>query len=237
MYLFPGTFFSSTAALVNTESLDLEASSSQYADIADGSQTGLDMGASQDFTVELWVKPESFGTFNYILSKGDTGASEKWYGFFVNTGGSNEVVWNIDDGTTRYNVIGSTALSTGTWTHIAGVRSGTTMELFINGVSDGSTSDANIANDLGNTYEFALGRRSSAASLDRYFDGLIDDVRVWSTARNAATIAGEKDMELLGNETNLQGYWRLNNDYTDATSNGNDLTASGSPVFSSDVAF
>ena len=70
-----------------------------------------------------------------------------------------------------------------------------------------------------------------------YLDGLIDDVRIWNAIRSATDIANARSAQLLGSETNLQGYWRLNNNYTDLTSNNNTLTASGSPVFSTDVPF
>jgi len=35
----------------------------------------------------------------------------------------------------------------------------------------------------------------------------------------------------------LVGYWRFENNYLDETTNNNDLTASGSPVFSTDIPF
>src|SRR3990172_9013411 len=35
----------------------------------------------------------------------------------------------------------------------------------------------------------------------------------------------------LGSDANLQGYWRLEDNYTDSSSNAYTLTASGSPVF------
>ena len=42
--------------MANTYSLDLELTSSQYAYIADGDQTGLDI--TGDFTYEMWIKLE-----------------------------------------------------------------------------------------------------------------------------------------------------------------------------------
>jgi hypothetical protein len=39
---------------MNTHSLDLELSSSQYAYITDANQTGLDI--TGDFTIEAWIK-------------------------------------------------------------------------------------------------------------------------------------------------------------------------------------
>jgi hypothetical protein len=60
---------------------------------------------------------------------------------------------------------------------------------------------------------------------------------MWDDIRTADEIRGNMNRELVGNETNLVGYWKFNNNYLDETSNNNDLTASGSPVFSTDYAF
>ena len=39
------------------------------------------------------------------------------------------------------------------------------------------------------------------------------------------------------NEAGFAGYWKLNNNYDDKTSNGNDLTATNSPTFSTEVPY
>jgi hypothetical protein len=77
----------------------------------------------------------------------------------------------------------------------------------------------------------------SGGSACRFPDGLMDEVRVWNDVRTAQEISDNYEKEISGGSANLQGYWKLNNNYTDETSNGNDLTASGSPVFSTDVPF
>jgi len=71
----------------------------------------------------------------------------------------------------------------------------------------------------------------------KFFDGLIDEVRVWNDIRSDAEVDDNKLTELVGNEAGLAGYWKLNNDYLDETSNNNDLTAVAAPVFSTDVPF
>jgi hypothetical protein len=41
------------------------------------------------------------------------------------------------------------------------------------------------------------------------FLGLIDEVRVWNTARTQAQIQANMNRTLTGNEPGLVGYWRL----------------------------
>lgn len=60
--------------------------------------------------------------------------------------------------------------------------------------------------------EFAVGR---SASFGYYFDGRIDELEVW--------------LDLA--KTSAFGYWKFDNDLTDSSGNGNDLTGVNSPTF------
>ncbi|MGV2388023.1 MAG UNVERIFIED_CONTAM: hypothetical protein LVR29_05990 [Microcystis novacekii LVE1205-3] len=42
------------------------------------------------------------------------------------------------------------------------------------------------------------------------FDGIIDDVRIWNTARTQSEIQANFNRELTGNESGLVGYWNFN---------------------------
>ncbi|MFK7935083.1 MAG: T9SS type A sorting domain-containing protein, partial [Saprospiraceae bacterium] len=55
--------------------------------------------------------------------------------------------------------------------------------------------------DLGGKWDFAG---------DQYFNGSIDDVRVWNTIRTQEQINAFRNRELSGNEANLVSYFRLN---------------------------
>ncbi len=61
---------------------------------------------------------------------------------------------------------------------------------------------------------------------DRTWDGDLDDFRLWGGTRTEAEINDNLFIELVGNESNLAGYWPFNrltgNSAIDATSNGND---------------
>jgi hypothetical protein len=70
-----------------------------------------------------------------------------------------------------------------------------------------------------------------------FFDGKIDDVRVFASERTAAEMLANKDVEINVATSGLKGYYKLNNNYDDATSNANNLTSAGSPVFATDVPF
>ena len=235
----------------NSHSLDLESSSSQYASITDGSQTGLDVSA--DISIEAWIKLESEPGANGrygIVSKYDDNNKRSWIVYISEQAGTGvqrlQAIFS-DDGTYtdghRFDYRDANIdFQAGQWYHIAVTFDISVPQcyMYINGtqysptILQGTTIGANLYNT---DAPFIIGARYNNAVLDRFFDGLIDEVRVWSDVRTAQEISDNYLKELTGSEANLVGYWKFNNDYLDETSNNNDLTATNSPVFSTDVPF
>ncbi len=238
----------------NTHSLDLERGSSQYASIADASQTGLDI--TGDITLEAWIKLESSpasGEEYVIVSKNDYGTNNRGYGFsYFNQAGTPCLFAQISgDGTStaRNRVYANQTLSTGTWYHVAvaidvSQAAATQFEFFLDGTSlgngtvlenDGATSIYN------NTSPFLIGCyfSSGAVSGEGTFDGLIDEVRVWNDLRTQSEISNNKNISstyFTSGVNNFVDGWSMDNSYT-SVSGSNNLTASGSPVFSTDTPF
>src|SRR5690606_15822013 len=95
---------------------------------------------------------------------------------------------------------------------------------------DSMAASGNIGNAAGKN--LTLG---SWSSVGRYFDGQIDEVRIWSTARTKAELLANMHTELCNSEAGLAAYYKFNhgvaggNNATvktlvDATSNGNNGT-------------
>ena len=59
----------------------------------------------------------------------------------------------------------------------------------------------------------------------------MDEVRIWDDIRTDSEISDNRLKCLVGNEANLQAYWRFDNNPNDETSNGNDLTENNSPTY------
>lgn len=230
--------------MANTHSLDLESGSNQYAAVADVSQTGLDL--SGDFTFECWVNFESLpsSTSSMMLISKDNASTQRSYEFFLyNSSGTYQlhtIMWQT--GAASYDQVSvDWTPSVGVWYHLAVTCDvsnavATEFEFFVNGSSIGNgttVNDGGVTEINNSSAEFAIGRRGDGL----YYDGLIDEVRVWNDIRTSIEIVSNKDKQLVGDETGLVGYWKFNNDYLDETSNNNDLTSSGSPVFSTTVPF
>ena len=105
------------------------------------------------------------------------------------------------------------------WHHFAVTYDGLQTVWYWNGaplglpraVSGVSVADAN----------FLIGKRPTG----EFFDGWIDEVRIWNVARAEAEIADDFKSELGGNEAGLVAYWNFTKgSLVDVTGNGHDAT-------------
>lgn len=113
-----------------------------------------------------------------------------------------------------------------------------TAYFYKNGESLGTRTGSFTAID-DNASEFALGcYTNSGSSRTGFYDGLMDDARVWNTLRSASQILNNSTKVLLGTENGLVAYYEFEDDVTDSqTSGNNDLTANNSPTYSTDAPF
>lgn len=208
-----------------TQCVDLESSSSQFA----RKTTPTGHSFTDDFTCEIWVKPEST-----VANGGLMSCKTATNGWQLDTDngrvrliGSNGGASNI-----RY-IAGYHSLVNDEWTHVAATldMSGSTGTLYYNGVSlavqflTGGTSPSALV-QAGN---FEIGAITGAA----FFDGKLSDARLWNVVRTATQIRDNMYQQLVGNETNLIGYWKLSGNFDDSTSNVNHLTGQAGAVATS----
>ena len=221
--------------MANTHSLSLVAASSQYASIGDTASLSIN---GTTLTIEAWVKMTSTTVGGYPVGKWHDENLGRSYSIFMQ---ASPLIFHLEKSTTGSNNGSSnnnnTSLSEGIWTHIAFTLSDTTSIAYVNGVADGGGNSTLPAGSIyDSTRNFMIGAKNSQAP-DNFFGGLIDEVRVWNVVRTATEIANNYQTELVGNESGLVAYYKLNNNYNDTTANANNLTASGSPIFSIDVPF
>lgn len=223
----------------NTHSIDLERDSSQYLSISDGSQTGLDV--TGDLTIESWVKVETAPSSQIyaIASKYDSPGNQRSYVlYYRDVSGTKRLYFaassNGQGGGAVERYV-DTSLGTGTWHHVAVVytASGGTADFYVDGTQVGSQQTGYNTSIHSGSAMVEIG----STEVDHYFDGILDDVRIWNIARTNQEISDDMSRELNGNETGLVGYWKLNNSLTDTTSNGNTLTNNNSASFSATSPF
>jgi hypothetical protein len=80
---------------------------------------------------------------------------------------------------------GNTNLNTGNWVHVTVLKNGTTSTLYV----DGTVEATGIVDRSPSLNTFDIGNiNEHGGQQNRYFPVLIDEVRIWNTARNQAVI-------------------------------------------------
>lgn len=233
----------------NTHSGSFAKSSSQSAQIAD--DLGINGG---NVTLETWVNFSSLpsGTsfpdaYRCITSTADNGTHVSYSLYYFHDGGGYHfdavrTKGGIGQGYVRWD---GDNISTNTWYHVVLRYDGTDIKLYTAPLGGSHTERGSSATSgsgsSGMADHFMIGDVSddttTLTNSGCYFDGQIDDVRIWNTARSTSDLNTYFQQELSGSESGLVAYYKLNNDWNDTTSNAKHLTAVNSPTFSSGVDF
>jgi len=135
-----------------------------------------------NLTIEGWVYFNNVSTNPQIVAQvtnGSSGSNYSWQLYLVSANTLRGALWV---GGTQYAVDATIAATT--WYHVALVRNGTTISLYVNGTSVGTPST--IGTNAINWYSdsrFYMGRNSTAI---HYFNGFVDDFRIARFARYTA---------------------------------------------------
>jgi len=146
-----------------------------------GDRPTLNFHGTQPFTIEAWIRPAVAGHSGTIVGRYNGGFLGH-YRFWL-TGGRLDLrrwisPWSI--------ITGTTILTANTWHHVVGTYDGTHKRLFVNGFSDavpvasGSVANVNI--------RVLVGADLNLNNPIRFFNGLIDEVRIYNRALSAAEI-------------------------------------------------
>ena len=190
--------------------------------IADSSDFEID-GAN--FTLECWFKADDVSGGQAIVGQWQSGGgTQRNFDFYLD--GSTLYFENCR-GSSNFSI--STTVSAGEWYHIAGVLNGTTLQLFKNGSSVGTTTVSGSANN--STANFGIG--GYATGTTTAFNGKISNVRfVKGTAVYTADFTPTTQPL-----TNISGTKLLccqsNSSVTTATVSPGTITAISSPTVSS----
>ncbi|WP_067490218.1 LamG-like jellyroll fold domain-containing protein [Actinomadura hibisca] len=162
-----------------------------------------------DFTVEAWVRTLAGGTV--VGKKGiDDGPGEGGFWLVARPDGTIGFVTGDGRGTFRFDSV-ATAVCDGVWHHVAAVRQGTTIALYLDGVAlDGSSSgDALPPLNVDNPQRLTFGILDRQQEQYREFAGSLAEVRLWNRARAAQEIVAALGTSLPPGTAGLAGYWPL----------------------------
>lgn len=181
---------------------------------------------SANFTIEAWIKSS-------VSSHGGSNAYEGSPIAWSDVGGSaNDFSFSIlnnhlafFDGSNNSEIEGAINICDGNWHRVAIARTvGGTSYLYVDGVQDGSGTSGSAALTDNPFIEFG------GNTLDaKYYNGNIDELRIWNSARTQSQIQANMINELSGTETGLISYYNFNQGNANASNTGvttlNDLTS------------
>ncbi len=170
---------------------------------------GINNLSGSAITLEGWVYPNSLKSsapsISAIAGIDDTMQNTALLRIGNATVGNNHVQFALNVGGSIRTLTSATALSTGSWYHIAGTYDGSHMTLYINGIQDTLMAATGSVKANGHFY---IGR-DSVASATSYLDGSMDELRAWTIARSAGDIAANM-CSVSDTTTGLAAYWTFN---------------------------
>ena len=175
-----------------------------YVNVPDSNSLDLTTG----MTIEGWVRPASGGGWQTLLVKERPG--ELVYGLYANTD-ANRPQSQVTIGNIARLLNGTTTVPAGLWTHLAATFDGTTERLYANG-----TQVAQLAVSGSITTSTSPLKIGGNAIWGEWFNGLIDEVRIYNRALTPAEITSDMNTAIT------------NPDSTPPTAPGHSLRPEGS---------
>ncbi len=183
-----------------------------YVSLSEGAQF---VNGSTTITMAGWFYTEEliYGQGMMSIRGGGTGTGEMY-------------LIQLSNGTIECRLVTTTGLHqfvapegtiiAGQWQHIAWVFNQTTVQLFVDGVSIGSSSASGTFQSANRP--FSIGK-CIQSGFNFIFKGRADEVSLWNKALSQVEIQDMIDNELVGDEANLQVYYKFNQ----GTPGGNNL--------------
>ena len=163
----------------------LEFDGDDYVDV--GNSSTLNFG-TDNWTVTAWVKT-TMGTGSSGILFGNGGDQSGGIRYTLHVKGTARLI--TDDDSTKLEVEGSTTVNDDVWHHVAGVRDGTTLFVYVDGELDG-TDTLPDGYDLSETTQhnayIGAVTDNRDGSLTKHLAGLIDDACVFNMALTADEI-------------------------------------------------
>lgn len=151
----------------------------------------LDIG-TRDFTLMAWVKGNAMAAGDVIVGKSNGGGASATYGFHFSAYDTLQPTLHFATaGTALAKIQAATSLADGSWYHVVVAvdrDDSSNTKMYINGTAD-TTSVSNLASNTGaiaNTAALSIGAESDGGF---YWDGAIDDARIYTRRLTAEEIA------------------------------------------------
>lgn len=218
----PITFDSTAGFALDFDGTDDRIYESNYVSVID------DYRASPDpATYEMWVNPDTVGGQKMIMAS-SYGSD---YEIGIDSTGNFYAQFRESGFPGAYRrATGVTTANKNQWYHVAAsVQSSGFVKLYINGVIEDSVGIGTISTS-NDAYYYGGSRYLKDGSDYHFYDGQMDELRIWQVARSDSAIrAGMYSSNLNADKTEILSYWQMNEGSGTSVSdlaNGRDLDLS-----------
>ncbi len=156
-------------------------------------------------TLEAWIYPTAWKTNAYdgnIINKEYNTSN---YGYMLRCGAGGKLNFAIGSGAWSEITTG-TILSLNTWQHVAGTYDGNKMRVYLNGALVDSLAVTTTISKTPTT-NLLIGAH---ATYTRFYQGMIDEVRIWSICRTQTELNNNKSIEFCAPSVGLRAYYKFN---------------------------
>lgn len=180
--------------------------------------TEFDFGSA--FTLEAWIYPQKNTYSRIITNYSGNGTNPGEFVFdtynpiFPNGRG---LRLYMAFGGTNYFATAANVLALSSWNHVAAVYSSGTIELFVDGNSVATATTGSFTSKPTSTNGIAIGEDWTQGTAQEYFQGRMDEVRIWNRALCDDELQSRINSCLQGNENGLVLYY----DFEDGTPGSN----------------
>jgi hypothetical protein len=165
-----------------------------------------DRGIINNLTVEAWIKTTSYDGQFVVTKYSNSLFSEK--GFEFGTIQGRAVIYGrAGVGIYLTSGMSNRLVNDGKWHHLVGQVEQNTWRIFVDGVLENSTTYSYSGGDLRTPEPLTIGAYTYLTNF--YFQGEIDEVRVWRTVRTAAEIQANMCRKFATAPADLVAYYRL----------------------------
>lgn len=193
---------------------------SKYAMNFDGANDGISMSATATtpinptgtYSISAWVKPSNVTSFNQIFTKYGPTDSERATQLLIHTDGKLRLAQRANN--TTDNTFSTSTISANVWTHVAVVRTTSSVSLYINGNLDGGVQSNSFVPNNGGTQDLTIGKNNNGEHTT-LFTGSISNVSIWNSALTSSQVREIYNEGLPGNlnshsaYSNLVSWWQL----------------------------
>jgi hypothetical protein len=181
------------------------------------------------FTLEGWFRRDGAGTTANtgtggvyaipLITKGvgEAEASNVDMNYFLGIRGTDGVLAaDFEEGATgaspgqNHPIVGVTPVVTGQWYHAAVTYDGATWKLYLNGALENQLTVGQPPRSDSIQHAGLATAMNSTGAPSGYFDGVLDEVRIWNYARTQAQIFETINSEISTPQTGLVARWGLN---------------------------